>query len=140
MTYLTTGNPDQRRKTLHLFLTNKSIIIDTEAFLGEVLPNKEAIAGLICLQSMKMILSKIFRSRRGQISSNKRQVVTLLTACIINLVMISFGYKVQYTRCVEAPSHGKKEVNGLIGTEKTYADTIFARPGQGQKMMPTNTI
>ena len=35
--YLTTGNPDQRLKTLQLFLTEKSIIHDNQAILGEVL-------------------------------------------------------------------------------------------------------
>ena len=35
--YLTTGNTDQRLKTLQLFLTEKSIIHDTQAILGEVL-------------------------------------------------------------------------------------------------------
>ena len=35
--YLTTGNPDQHLKTLQLFLTEKSIIHDTQAVLGEVL-------------------------------------------------------------------------------------------------------
>ena len=35
--YLTTGNPDQHLKTLQLFLTEKSIIHDTQAILEEVL-------------------------------------------------------------------------------------------------------
>ena len=35
--YLTTGNPDQRLKTLQSFLTEKSIIHDNQAILGEVL-------------------------------------------------------------------------------------------------------
>ncbi len=34
-----------------------------------------------------------------------------------------------YMRNVQAPGHGKEEVNGLIGTDKTYADMIFAHPG-----------
>ena len=45
------------------------------------------------------------------------------------LTMISYSMNVRYTRCVQAPGHGKEEVDGLIGTEKTYANTIFARPG-----------
>jgi hypothetical protein len=84
MTYLTTGNPNQRQKTVKCFLTEESIIQDTQVIIGEVLSNNEAIAGLNCLQSMKTILSKIFRSQAGRISSNKRLVVNLLTACVMN--------------------------------------------------------
>jgi hypothetical protein len=35
-----------------------------------------------------------------------------------------------YTRNVEAPGYGKKEVDRLIGTDKTHADIIFACPGR----------
>jgi hypothetical protein len=35
-----------------------------------------------------------------------------------------------FTWCVQAPGHGKEEVDGLVGTEKTYADSVFARPGR----------
>jgi hypothetical protein len=52
------------------------------------------------------------------------------------LTMISYSMNVHYTRCVQAPGHGKEEVDGLIGTEKTYADTIFARPGRHAKEDP----
>jgi hypothetical protein len=37
---------------------------------------------------------------------------------------------------VQAPGHGKEKVDGLIGTEKTYADTIFAHPGWHAKENP----
>ena len=30
---------------------------------------------------------------------------------------------------MQAPGHGKEEIDGLEGVEKTYADSIFARPG-----------
>ncbi len=32
-----------------------------------------------------------------------------------------------YSRNVQAPGHGKEEVDGLIGTEKKYTDMVFAR-------------
>jgi hypothetical protein len=44
------------------------------------------------------------------------------------MAIISYSMRICYTRCVKAPGHGKKVVDGLIGTEKTYADSIFARP------------
>jgi hypothetical protein len=34
-----------------------------------------------------------------------------------------------YTRNVQASGHGKEEVDGIIGGEKTYLDKIFACPG-----------
>ncbi len=45
------------------------------------------------------------------------------------LAQISTAYNVKYTICIQAPGHGKEEIDGLEGTEKTYADSIFARPG-----------
>ncbi len=45
------------------------------------------------------------------------------------LTMISYSLKVLNIRCVQAPGHGKEEVDGLIGIEKTYADTIFCKAG-----------
>jgi hypothetical protein len=55
---------------------------------------------------------------------------TILIWCGLHvLAIISYSYKVRYTICMQAPGHGKEEVDGLIGTEKTYTDTIFARPG-----------
>ncbi len=52
------------------------------------------------------------------------------------LTIISYSMNVHYTRCVQAPEHGKEEVDGLNGTEKTYADTIFAHPGWHSKEDP----
>jgi hypothetical protein len=31
---------------------------------------------------------------------------------------------------VQAPGHGKEEVDSLQGVEKTYTDSIFAQPGR----------
>ncbi len=44
------------------------------------------------------------------------------------LGQLAIQLNVCYTRNVQAPSHGKKEVDGIIGGEKTYLDKIFARP------------
>jgi hypothetical protein len=52
---------------------------------------------------------------------------------LYTMAMISYSMRLGYTRCVQAPGHGKEEVDGLIGTEKTYADSIFARPGRQDK-------
>jgi hypothetical protein len=49
------------------------------------------------------------------------------------MAMISYSMRLHYTRCVQAPGHGKEEVDGLIGTEKTYADSIFAQMGRQAK-------
>ena len=49
---------------------------------------------------------------------------------LYTMAIISYSMRVRYTRCVQAPGHVKEEVDGLIGTEKTYADSIFARPGR----------
>jgi len=46
----------------------------------------------------------------------------------ISQIALSLG--VRLVRCVQAPGHGKEEVDGLQGVEKTYADSIFARPGR----------
>ena len=35
---------------------------------------------------------------------------------------------IRVTRCVQAPGHGKAEIDPLLGTEKTYADTRFDHP------------
>jgi hypothetical protein len=71
-TFLSTGNPEQRKKTLTLFLTKKKIMKDTtKSILSDVLFDKEAIAGVQCLRSMKLILNKLFRSHAGRISAKK---------------------------------------------------------------------
>jgi hypothetical protein len=46
--------------------------------------DKEAIAGLQCLRSMKIILNKIFRGSSGRISNKKQLIVNVLSACILN--------------------------------------------------------
>ncbi len=46
------------------------------------------------------------------------------------LAQLAIQLNVCYTRNVQAPGHGKKEVDGLIGAEKTYADIIFTHPRQ----------
>ena len=47
--------------------------------------DKEIILALKCPRSMKMMLSKIFRScNGGRISNNKRAMVNMLSACILN--------------------------------------------------------
>jgi hypothetical protein len=48
---------------------------------------------------------------------------------LYSVAQIATGFNVKYTRCVQAPGHGKEETDGLEGVEKTYADSIFARPG-----------
>ena len=45
------------------------------------------------------------------------------------LAQLAIQLNVPYTRTVQAPGHGKEEVDGIIGGEKTYLDMIFARPG-----------
>jgi hypothetical protein len=60
------------------------MIQDTRSILRDVLLDKEAISGLQCLRSMKMILNKIFRGSRGRISNKKRSIVNVLSACILN--------------------------------------------------------
>jgi hypothetical protein len=42
---------------------------------------------------------------------------------------LAIQLNVPYTRTVQAPGHGKEEVDGIIGGEKTYLDMIFACPG-----------
>ena len=75
----------QRRHTLHLFLTDKRIVKDTKSIIEDVVMDKEIIAALKCLRSMKMMLSNIFRSyKRGRISNNKQAMVNVLSACILN--------------------------------------------------------
>ena len=84
-TFLSTGNAEQRKKTLTLFLTEKKIMKDTtKSILREVLLDEEAIAGLLCLRSMKSIFNKILRSRAGRISVKRRIIVNTLLACILN--------------------------------------------------------
>jgi hypothetical protein len=84
-TYLTTGSLSQRRHALHLFLTDKRIVKDTKSIIEDIVMDKEIIAALKCLRSMKMMLSNIFRSCiQGRISNNKRAMVNVLSACILN--------------------------------------------------------
>ncbi len=84
-TYLLTGDQLQRQHTLKLFLTQKTMIQDTRLILRDVLLlDKEAIAGLQCLRSMKIILNKIFRGSSGRISNKKQLIVNVLSACILN--------------------------------------------------------
>ena len=49
---------------------------------------------------------------------------------LYSLSQIASSWNVCFTRCVQAPGHGKEEVDSLVGTEKTYADSVFARPGR----------
>ncbi len=65
-------------------------------------------------------------------------VIEITDGCVVQywcgtilhlLAQISTAYNVMYTRYVQAPGHGKEEIDGLEGTEKTYANSIFARPG-----------
>jgi hypothetical protein len=71
-TYLSTGDQLKHQHTLKLFLTQKTMIQDTRSILRDVLLlDKEAIAGLQCLRSMKIILNKIFRGSSGKISNKK---------------------------------------------------------------------
>ncbi len=55
------------------------------------------------------------------------------SAVLYTMVIISYSMRGCYIRCVQAPGHGKEEVDGPIGNEKTYADSIFARPGRQAK-------
>jgi len=74
----------QRRHVLQLFLTDKRIVKDTKSIIEDIVMDKEIIAALKCLRSMKMMLSNIFRScKRGRISNNKRAMVNVLSACIL---------------------------------------------------------
>jgi hypothetical protein len=45
------------------------------------------------------------------------------------LSQIPVSWRVRFVRCVQAPGHGKEEVDGLQGVEKTYADSVFSCPG-----------
>ncbi len=45
------------------------------------------------------------------------------------LAQLAIQLNVCYTRNVQAPGHGKEEVNRINGGEKTYLDKIFAHPG-----------
>ncbi len=47
-----------------------------------------------------------------------------------SLSQVASSWNVCFTRCVQAPGYGKEEVDGIVGTEKTYADSVFARPGR----------
>jgi len=49
---------------------------------------------------------------------------------LYSLSQIASSWNVCFTRCVQAPGHGKEEVDGIVGSEKTYADSVFARPGR----------
>jgi hypothetical protein len=42
------------------------------------------------------------------------------------LSQIALSWRVCFVQCVQAPGHGKEEVDGLRGVEKTYTDSIFA--------------
>ena len=42
------------------------------------------------------------------------------------LSQIALSWRILFVRCVQAPGHGKEEVDGLQGVEKTYADSVFA--------------
>ncbi len=55
-----------------------------KSILSVVLLNEEAVAGLQCLWSMKLILNKIFRTSAGQISAKKKMIINVLMACILN--------------------------------------------------------
>ena len=45
------------------------------------------------------------------------------------IAQLAIQLNVCYTRNIQAPGHGKEEVDGIIGGEKIYLDKIFARPG-----------
>ena len=51
------------------------------------------------------------------------------------LSQIALSRRARFVRCVQAPGHGKEEVDGLQGVEKIYADSIFARPGNSLKFL-----
>jgi hypothetical protein len=84
--YHTTGNPEQRKHTLNLFLSEKTIIADTKSIIGEVILDKEAVAGmqLLILRSMKKILKKIFQCSKGRIANNQRSYVNVCASLIYN--------------------------------------------------------
>jgi hypothetical protein len=44
---------------------------------------------------------------------------------LYSLSQIASSWNVSFTRCVQAPGHGKEEVDGIVGTEKTYADSVL---------------
>ncbi len=71
--YLTTGSLLQRRHALKLFLTDKRMVEDTKSIIGDIVMDKETVAALQILRSMKMMLSKIIRyCKWGRISNNKQ--------------------------------------------------------------------
>ncbi len=62
--YMKTGNLHQRRHTLKLLLSKDIILDDTKSIIGGVILDKDTLAAIQLLKSMKTILSKIFRCRR----------------------------------------------------------------------------
>ena len=71
--FMKTGNLEQRRHSLHKFLTHKSIIDDTKHVLQHVKVNKEATAGIHGIRSIKRILKSIFKSSNvGRITNQQR--------------------------------------------------------------------
>ena len=77
---------------------------------------------------------------RGELNrANLNGIYDIVDGCAVQyrcatvlyvLSQLSTQLNTCYTRNVQAPGHGKEEVDGLIGTDKTYADMIFARPGR----------
>ena len=47
---------------------------------------------------------------------------------LFSLALLAMHRGIRITRCVQATGHGKAEIDPLLGTEKTYADTRFDRP------------
>ena len=47
---------------------------------------------------------------------------------LFSLALLAKRRNIRYTRIVQAPGHGKAEIDPVLGSEKTYADSVFDRP------------
>jgi hypothetical protein len=82
--FMKTGNLKQQRHGLLKFLTHKRIVDNTKHILQHVKLNKEAMAGLHVISSIKRILKSIFKfANVGRISNQQRAWANALSACFL---------------------------------------------------------
>jgi hypothetical protein len=58
--YMETGNHEQRRHTLKLFLSKATILDDMKSIIRDVILDNKTVAAIQLLKTIKTILSKIF--------------------------------------------------------------------------------
>jgi len=74
--------------------------------------------------------------RKEMPSSLLKRIIEIVDGCAVqyrcgtvlySLALLAQRRRTRLTRLVQAPGHGKAEIDGALGTDKTYGDSVFDR-------------